>query len=51
LSSSIGGVGENQPTSSISNDKNMHMHATVIDFLVTTHSSIATTSLIKLEIQ
>jgi hypothetical protein len=50
MSPSIGGVGENQPMPSISNDKNMHMHAAIIDFLVATHSSIATTSSIKLEI-
>jgi len=51
LSPSIGGVGENQPTPSIFNEKNMYMHADVIDFLAATHFSIATTSSIKLEIQ
>jgi hypothetical protein len=35
---------------SISNDKNMHMHVAIIDFLVATHSSIVATSSIKLEI-
>jgi hypothetical protein len=49
LSPLIGGVGENQPTPSISNDKTMHMHATIIYFLAATHSSIVTTSSIHIQ--
>ncbi len=51
LVESIGGVGENQPTSPTYNVKSMHMHVVVINYVVVTHSFIVATTFIELEIQ